>query len=162
MGCISGRLRKTDYAKLRASFKLLIPSSRILIGRVDDHERLSLLPMYHAPVLAVVRRSFVPTLYALSGMQPLAVKEEAKHIAIDDITYYSPVPLRLHRRILDEKENAKVPRFLRKWPQKFDYRYLIGPHVANPSPLSLRQIAKGPHFTLYRIVGHRRKTVEID
>jgi hypothetical protein len=141
-----------DYAKLRASFALLDRPSRVLVGRsIDGPEQLLELPMHHAPTLAVTAKAFVTTLYALPGIQPISVAKEYRDQAINEIIYYSPVPVSMLVAVASGTTDTRVPRFLRHWTNEFDYLYLVGPRIANPLPGLIEELTGGKLFTMYRI-----------
>jgi hypothetical protein len=43
------------------------------------------------------------------------------------------------------------PAYLRSWPNKYDYVYVVGPPTPNPMPLLLHELDAGSRFVLYRI-----------
>ena len=47
--------------------------------------------------------------------------------------------------------DERAPAFLRDWPEKFDYLYVVGPAKPNPLPSRLDEIMRGRKFVLYRI-----------
>jgi len=63
---------RSDYAEIIASFQLLRRGSSILIGRGDGEAGRLNAPMFYAPTLAAhYATAFVPSLYTLSGAQPV-------------------------------------------------------------------------------------------
>jgi hypothetical protein len=141
-----------DYAKLKASFALLDRPSRVLVGRsIDGPEQLFDLAMRHAPTLAASAKAFVPTLFAIPGIQPIRVAKEYRDQAITDIIYYTPVPLPMLAFVASGTDDTRVPRFLRHWTDEFDYLYLVGPPIANPFPGQIEELTGGDFFTMYRI-----------
>jgi hypothetical protein len=141
-----------DYAKVKASFALIDAPSRVLIGgTTEGPERTLEQPIHHAPTLAVSAKAMVPTLYAMPGMQPVAVVEASRAQAITEMTHVGPVPVSLLASLAGGTDDTRVPRFLRHWAREFDYLYLVGPRVRNPLPERLDELASGTQFVMYRI-----------
>jgi hypothetical protein len=144
---------KAEYHALKRSFGMIERGSRVLIGHSgtapDPPDDLSEYPAYHAPTLAVHYASaFVPTLFAYAGKQPVQVVPAFKQLAI---AQGGPAPIQLLKSLVDGSANPQATGFVGNWHRKFEYLYLLGPHIANPIPGLLEELATASRFTLYRI-----------
>jgi hypothetical protein len=131
-----------DFAALKASFAHIRPGSAVLTAVVglqaEDH------PMHYGPTLAAhYAGAFVPTLYTLSGMQPLRLAPGLERFRIDDSLDYVPPTLEALTR-------GNLPTYARNWRQDYDYLYIIGARQTAP-PDGLTELATSGRFTLYRI-----------
>jgi hypothetical protein len=140
------RSYQMDYAALKSSLALIVRPSRILVAS-DGDVNLSETPIYHAPALAASARSFVATLFTFA--LPIAVREDTRHL---EIPTHNPVPIALLKSIARNTNDGRIPIFIRRWTQEFDYLYVVGPRTSNPLPASLQELAAGERFTLYRII----------
>jgi hypothetical protein len=145
---------QNDYSEIKASFALIDPRSLVLIGEVtdnDNHLENGNRPIAFAPTVAVYyAKALVPNLFTVHGAQPVELRPDYKSFAIGQIDQYR-IPVRVLRATAVEPWPSGTPTFLRNWPRRFDYLYVIGPRTPNPLPHLLTEITAGRHFTLYRI-----------
>ncbi len=144
---------RPDYRALVASFRLLNPGSRVLVGHSGDSPdpppNYLDYPIYHAPTLAVhYADALVPTLFTYAGKQPISIRETYRHLAPQE---GGPVPLDLLLAAADGRLRAETPPYFAGWTRDFDYLYLLGPKVPNPRSALLVPMSEGGRFTLYRI-----------
>jgi hypothetical protein len=143
-----------DYQALIASFGLLRPGARVLIGhsgagRDPPIADLAEYPLYSAPVLAVhFADAFVPTLFTAPGKQPLTVRHPHRHLSVP---YGGPVPLALLAAAERGSIRAELPAYARAWRDDFDYLYVVGRPAPNPVPDALTVMQNGARFVLYRV-----------
>ncbi|HET7193128.1 MAG TPA: hypothetical protein VFI98_14610 [Pseudolabrys sp.] len=145
---------RADYAAVIGSFDRIAKKSLVLIahsGAADDPPlgELTEYPMYHAPVLAVhFADAFVPDLFNAPGKQPVMANPAYREL---DIPYGGPVPLAILKAIAEKQKLTNVPRYIRDWPDEYDYLYLLGPRIPNPLPQILEELQGQRRFALYRI-----------
>lgn len=145
---------RTDYAAMQDSFKLLDKGARVLIGHSGSGDdppfgHLTNYPIYNAPVLAVNDAdAFVPNLFAAKGKQPVFAGSKFERLAV---AHAGPAPVSLLKRIAEQGAPSGTPPFIQSWSYDYGYLYLLGPHISNPMPALLEEIASGPRFVLYRI-----------
>jgi hypothetical protein len=147
---------RKDYEAMKASFAHIAPGSAVLVGRIGEGPGLGLAeaPIGYAPTLAAhYAKAFVPSLYTLPGMQPIAKGPAFRHLEIEDSLDYVPPPLRTLRAVAAGTSLADAPSYVRHWPDDYAYLYLVGAPVPNPMPGLLREIVSSERFTLYRIRG---------
>jgi hypothetical protein len=147
---------RTEYAAIIRSFDRLAPKSFVLSGSTEDvgdppFGDLTAYPMYYAPTLAVhYAGAFVPNLFTEIGKQPVQPETAVRRLAIP---YGGPPPLSVLRAVIENSTTGVyVPRFVENWQRDYDYLYLLGPHVANPFPDILTELAVSKRFTLYKVV----------
>ena len=144
-----------DYAAIRRSFAWLEAGSTVLVARRDAAEGLRDQPLYYAPTLAApLARSFVSSLYALEGMQPIEKAPSYRHLDIRDSLDYVPPPIAVLASALRDR-GGPVPSHIACWPDWYGYVYVIGEAGANPFPERLTEIASGSRFVLYRVTGRK-------
>jgi hypothetical protein len=145
-----------DYVEIESSFPLIGSRPFVLIGQNTDRASIGLLnseynPIVSAPTLAVhYANAFVANLFASPGLQPVEPRPEYKNVAVDKNIHYD-IPMDVLRATANNHSPFGAPEFIRNWSGKFDYLYIIGPHISNPLPRVLTQIMVGRRFTLYRI-----------
>ena len=148
------RSYQEEYAKVKLSFELIQPKSRILIARSDQRSASDLTegPIYFAPTLAVYYAdAFVPSLYTAPAVQNVRIKSELRRFEITDGFQYLPVPVRNLIAIVNGDDAAVSPPYIHHWFSEFDYLYLVGGDVANPIPALLEELFSSGRFALYRI-----------
>jgi hypothetical protein len=135
-----------DQRAILASFEQLSPRAKVLTA----YTRQGALPhpLRHVPTLAAgFGDAFVADLFAYRGQQPLApVAEVADLITPEQLDMPSLDRL---RQAVDDAASARA--YVRDWPKRFDYLYVVGPRAANPEPALLTPLASGQEFDLYRI-----------
>lgn len=143
------------YQAMIASFAKLGSGARVLVGHSGTGEdppmtRLADYPLYHAPTLAAhYAKAFVPTLFATTGKQPLAVVPAMRDMSF---SCRGPIPVAVLATLANGEAALSTPAFLRRWTSDFDYLYLIGDgKVPNPLPSVLEPIQIHARFALYRI-----------
>jgi hypothetical protein len=144
---------QNDYREIKASFGLIEPYSLVLIGMTDDAGFLNsdYHPMASAPTLAVYyAKALVPHLFTLHGAQPVELRPDYESLAIDELRHYE-IPVWGLQATTVEPSPSGTPTFLRNWPQRFDYLYILGPRTSNPLPHLLTEITAGRRFTLYHV-----------
>jgi hypothetical protein len=145
---------RADYAAAMDSFRQLPKGATVLIGDSGNGDdpplgHLADYPIYQVPTLAVqYADAFVPNLFTAVGKQPVSARWPWKRL---DIPYGGPAPVAVLKAIAERGAPAGTPRFIRTWPQDFDYLYLVGGAIANPMPDILHLVWRGPRFALYRI-----------
>jgi hypothetical protein len=147
---------RADYAALKGSFRILPKHAMILVGHSGDGQDpprdLTEFPIYHAPTLAVhYADALVSDLFAEPGKQPIEARTPWQRF---NTANADPVPVNLLKAIAERGAPDGTPRFIRTWPQDFDYLYLVGPPIENPIPSMLEDVFHASRFVLYRI--HKR------
>ncbi len=146
---------RSDYAEMKASFALLLPSSFILVGDSRTGKvpptLLTDAPMYRAPTLAVhYAKAFVSSLYTIAGQVPVEARPRWQHLDVSAATEsYTPPSLASLRALAMGQQVTDAPHYLRHWTKDFQYVYLIGPHTENALPGVLDELASYRRFTLY-------------
>jgi hypothetical protein len=148
---------KEEYARITASFALIEPGSRILVGDSGDGrdppDDLTELPIRHAPVLAVhYAKALVPSLLTFPGQQPVELRASVKDFDVLDPSRNNPVPVALLRAIAGGLQSDAIPQHARVWHQRYQYIYLVGTRIPSPMPGLLQEVTGGERFALYRIV----------
>jgi hypothetical protein len=134
-----------EYARLKASFRLIERGGFVLVGRSSEESFLE-RPIYHAPVLAAhYANAFVPSLFIVPGQYSLQARPELKTWGGE------PVPFKILEEILKGR-GPFAAAYIRCWIVDYDYLYLIGPQGPNPMPSRLKALAAGEKFALYRII----------
>src|SRR5258708_24812245 len=138
---------RSDYAEIISSFPLLRPGSTILVARGDVEAGIK-APMFYAPTLAVhYATAFVPSLYTLSGQQPLRKSASKSRFEIEDTLDYLPTTI---SQLNGASAGETVPAHIRRWRTDYDYLYIVGDQTAGV-PDHLTRIIRGNRFTLYAI-----------
>jgi hypothetical protein len=142
-----------EYARMKSSFGLIQPESRILIGDSwNGRGSATESPMFFAPTLAVYYAgALVPELFTSPGIQNVKLKNEFKRFEVTDGFQYLPVPLDELMALAKGGSSPASPPFVLHWLSDFDYLYVVGTHIANPMPELLDELASSERFTLYRI-----------
>lgn len=144
---------RQDFQEIRASFSHLRPDTAVLIGRQDGAagESADVRPLYYAPTLAApAAKVFVSSLYSLRGMQPVQTTPAYRELEILEALDNVPVPAATLRRALTPA--AEVTPHVRRWPERYQYLYLMGAPQPNPAPGRLIELDRGRKFILYRVV----------
>ncbi len=140
------------YAEIIASFNRLGKDSTILVadsyppgkpgGGLVDY------PFYHAPTLAVAyANALVASLFTYPGDRPVTLRPAYGQFAQPGLL--APKAALLPEIASDTREDA--PEYLRSWPKKYDYVYVLGPRVPNPMPRVLDELSAGSRFVLYQV-----------
>ena len=135
-----------DQQAILASFEKLGPRAKVLTA----YTRQGVLPhpLRHVPTLAAgFGDAFVADLFAYRGQQPLAPAADVADLVTPE-QLDMPTLDRL-RRAVDDSASARA--YIRDWPKRFDYLYVVGPRAPNPEPSLLTPLASGQEFDLYRI-----------
>jgi hypothetical protein len=143
-----------EYAAMKKSFALIQPASKVLVGRSADASSFDLTeqPVYYAPTLATYyAKAFVPSLYTIAGMQPIAKAAQFQRLEIADSLDYLPPPLSVLKAIAAGEPAPDAPSYVHHWTTDYDYVYLVGPRIPNPMPEILTEISAGERFALYRL-----------
>jgi hypothetical protein len=152
---------RADYAELIESFGKIEKNALVLVSHNAEGGD-SLLDylfdypiynaptlLYHAPTLAVhYANAFVPTFFAVPGKQPVVARPAYQHLTEHDLKAIVPVFL---LAAIAQGKTAEAPRFIRNWPQDFNYLYVLGPRVGNPLPGTLTELYTAPRFVLYAV-----------
>jgi hypothetical protein len=143
---------RSDYADMIQSFALLRTDSTILIARGDVDEGQANSPMFYAPTLAVhYANAFVPSLYTISGQQPVKKSNSKALFEIDDALEYRPTPI---SQLLYPSGDGGVPPHVRNWRNNYDYLYIVGDQTGS-IPDHLTSLMRSRRFTLYAIGKYR-------
>jgi hypothetical protein len=139
---------RSDYAEMIKSFALLRADSTILIARGDVEVGRANAPMFYAPTLAAhYVNAFVPSLYTISGQQPVKKSASKSRLEIDDALDYLPTPI---SQLYDPSAGGGAPPHVRKWRTDYDYLYIVGDQPAS-IPDHLTSMMRSRRFTLYAI-----------
>jgi hypothetical protein len=148
---------RSEFATLIASFDQIAKGSAVLIadgsapgqtggspgGNPKDY------PFYHAPNLAVAyANALVPSLDTYPRDRPLMLRPAYRQFAQPAA---SPPPRIASLAAIAGGAYDNSPAYLRSWPNKYDYVYVVGPPSPNPMPLLLHELDAGSRFVLYRI-----------
>jgi len=139
---------RSDYAEIIASFQLLRRGSSILIGRGDGEAGRLNAPMFYAPTLAAhYATAFVPSLYTLSGTQPVRKAASKSRFEIEDSLDYLPTPV---SQLNSASAGGTAPAHVRRWRTDYDYLYIVGDQTGI-IPDHLTSMMRSRRFTLYAI-----------
>jgi hypothetical protein len=139
---------RSDYADIITSFRLLRANSTILVARSDVEAGGINAPMFYAPTLAVhYATAFVPSLYTLSGQQPVRKSASKSAFEIEDALDYLPTTI---WQLNNASAGGVVPNHIRRWRTDYDYLYIVGDQTAN-IPDQLTSMMRSRRFTLYAI-----------
>ena len=147
---------RDDYAAVRASLKLIEPRSVVLIGHSNERPvtffDLRVLPMLSAPTLAAAHaKALVPQLFSFSGVNPIDVRSEFKHLDVREMVHNIPIQIPTLIATAHGESPPQGLEFIERWPERYQYLYMLGPRVPNPLPGILEEIAAGGRFILYRV-----------
>ena len=142
-----------DYREFMASTQKLSPGARVITAHSEEGRDppadLADYPFYHLATLVVpFADGFTPTVFTEPGKQPIRPKECVRSL---DVGVGGPVPAARLLAAAEGRVDERAPAFLRDWPEKFDYLYVVGPAKPNPLPSRLDEIMRGRKFVLYRI-----------
>jgi hypothetical protein len=141
-----------EYAKMKSSFGLIQPNSRILIGDSWNGGSQSVGVMYFAPTLAVYYAgALVPSFFTAPAIQNVRLKPEFRRFEVTDGFQYRPVPLDELIAVNKGNSSPSSPPFVHHWANDFDYLYIVGRHVSNLMPDLLEELTSSERFALYRI-----------
>jgi len=139
---------RSDYAEIITSFRLLRADSTILIARGDVEAGRINAPMFYSPTLAAhYATAFVPSLYTLSGVQPIRKAASKSRFEIEDSLDYLPTTI---SQLNSASAGGTAPAHVRGWRADYDYLYLVGDQTAS-IPDHLTSMMRGRRFTLYAI-----------
>ena len=139
-----------EYLALKSSFGLIKEASVVLVGGGNESD-FTEIPMHHAPTLAVhYSKALVPSLYTVRGLRPVELRPEFRNFDVSD-PFYGPTPLPILKAVASGRDIPSIPQFISRWPQKYDYLYLVGPPISNPFPDFIEEVARGERFVLYRV-----------
>ncbi|WP_439374528.1 hypothetical protein [Bradyrhizobium sp. DASA03120] len=139
---------RSDYADMIKSFALLRAGSTILIARGDVDEGQANAPMFYAPTLAVhYANAFVPSLYTISGQQPVKKSASKSLLEIGDALDYRPTPI---AQLNSASAGGTVPAHVRGWRTDYDYLYIVGDQTGS-IPEHLTFMMRSRRFALYAI-----------
>lgn len=141
---------REDYAAMLASFAKIAPGSKVIVAQSYSSARESTdpveAPIVYAPSLAAAfSGALVSDLFTYPGDRPIVPRPQYKALA-GQIN-----PLSIDAMLSDSAPKSEAFSYLRAWRTDFDYVYVIGPHVPNPAPQLLAELADGTRFTLYGI-----------
>jgi hypothetical protein len=137
----------SSYSDINSSFRELTKEARVLVATNGPISASGDFPMLHAPTLAVhYANAFVPTFFAAPGKQPIAARPQFQHLVAPQ--HASALP---DLAVLCNDGAPGAPHFLSNWQRDFDYVYVLGPKMRDPSPSLLTKVAVGDGFSLYRI-----------
>jgi len=147
-----------EYAKMKLSFGLIQPKSRILTGDSWNGRSGGPGPMYFAPTLAVYYAgSLVPSFFTTPAIQNVKLKPEFQRFQVTDGFQYRPVPLD-ELMAIAAGGSSPAPPFVNHWLSDFDYLYVVGGPISNLMPDLLEELTSSEQFTLYRI---RKRSSEV-
>jgi len=148
IGVVTAAWRDSDrlYASLLPALDELPTGSRVAVAYPPEALNSEKTPLAHFPTLAIVRRdAFVPTLFAFSTQQPVALRPEYRALA-DRLA-----PERLWAGLvaaappLDEAERAALA--------GYDYVAVVGRHPFRlPTQPWLAGVFAAPRFAVLRVV----------
>jgi len=139
-----------DYQELEATFPLLTPGSTVLVG-VGDRVGVWDQPMFHVPTLAApVANVFVSSLFTVPGEQPIQPKPAYRDLDMAAGSDRSPPSVSSLMDIAAGGARFSEPN-LARWPQRYNYLYVIGEPAPNPLPGTLSELTIRRRFTLYRV-----------
>jgi hypothetical protein len=139
---------RSDYADLIKSFSLLRAHSTILVARSDDEVGRMNAPMFYAPTLAVhYATAFVPSLYTLSGQQPVRKSVSKSVFEIEDALNYLPATI---SQLNSASADGTVPAYINAWRANYDYIYIVGDQTGTV-PDQLTIMMRSRRFALYAI-----------
>ena len=131
------------YAEIIASFDRLAKDSTVLVadsyppgkpgGGLGDY------PFYHAPTLAVAyANALVPSLFTYPGDRPVTLRPAYRQFVQPGLLApkFAALP------DIASGADKDAPEYLRSWPQKYDYIYVLGPRAPNPMPLLLHELER--------------------
>lgn len=142
------------YVQMVASFDRLEKFSYVLVGRQDNASTVGLIgdPFRHAPTLAAAYKgALVPSLFAIRGAQPIKLRDMYQEYDAVEAGLYDPVPVSILGAAARGQISDQAPRAIGRWPESFDYLYLLGSDLSNPFPAILTRITAGDRFVLYRV-----------
>ena len=142
LGIVSAAFSRSVGLIERGARVLVVHGDRASGDDVSDFE------LVHAASLATIERSaLVSTTFTVKGKQVLQVRDNFKRYVETEDRSPPTVPYFV------QAAHNDVPYFFTKWPQHFDYVYILfTKHGANPDPADLKQLVDGPNFQLYRVV----------
>jgi hypothetical protein len=139
---------RSDYAEIIKSFRLLRPGSTILVARSDVEASRLNVPMYYAPTLAAhYATAFVPSLYAISGHQPIRKAASKSRFEMEDSL--DPLPTTISQ-LANASAGRTAPAHVRGWRADYDYLYIVGDQTGS-IPDHVTTMVRGRRFTLYAI-----------
>ena len=104
--------------------------------------------MFYAPTLAVhYATAFVPSLYTLSGQQPVRKSASKSAFEIEDALDYLPTTI---SQLNSASAGGTAPSHVRAWRTDYDYLYIVGDQPAS-IPDHLTSMMRSRRFTLYAI-----------
>jgi hypothetical protein len=135
-----------DQTAILASFDKLGARAKVLTAYTSEGALPH--PLRHVPTLAAgFGDAFVADLFAYRGQQPIAAAPDVADLVTPeqlDMPTLNGLRLALH-----DGDSART--YVRDWPKRFDYLYVVGPRAPNPEPSLLTPLASGQAFDLYRI-----------
>jgi hypothetical protein len=144
----------TSTSEFRSSVKRLKPGARVLVAyaKPDGGDDVADYGLVHAACLAIIERSaLVTTVFSVKGKQVLHVRPDYRSI-VDNEDGTPPTTARLLVSA-DHPSNPEFPKYWDKWPDHYDYLYLLftDSDADNPDPARLTLMQDGTGFQLYRI-----------
>jgi hypothetical protein len=150
-----------ESASFRRSVLSLERGARILVTHADrdaywdERWRISDLQFMHAASMATIERSaLVSTTFSVAGKQILHVRMPYRD-SVDANDGHPPSAAWL--REAEARGRTFGPAHWTRWPQEFDYVYVLFARAgdANPDARRLALAAAGPGFQLYRVIERR-------
>lgn len=141
------------YDEFRASAALIAPGSTVLVATADQPSGTETAnqAISHAPCLAVIERdALVSTLFSVPGKQILNVAPDKRSLV--DAEDGDPPSVSQMLAASDGPVPGK-PRYWDRWPQRYDYVYVLYTHRGDdsPDPDLLRLRTEGENFQLYQV-----------
>jgi hypothetical protein len=91
--------------------------------------------------------ALVASLFTYPGDRPVTLRPAYRQFAQPG--FLAPKIAALPAIASGAQEDA--PEYLRSWPKKYDYVYVLGPRAPNPMPLVLHELSAGSRFVLYQV-----------
>ncbi|MGG5820655.1 hypothetical protein [Falsiroseomonas sp. HW251] len=137
---------RADLVAIRQAIAPIEPGSRVLVATARDLAdtaywrsgprsralaRLGTMEGHFGALVVLERRAFIPLLFTIRGQQPLAVRDEWRHLSF-------PRGIAVDYRLLGRRDRTaaeleEAP-YLASWPDEFDYLLVLLPDAAPGLP----------------------------
>lgn len=144
-----------DFEAMKNSFDRIRPGSFVLVSSSDHPAPQSDYLVGHtfryAPALAgPYARAFVPPIFSDPGLYVLRVNPRSHAFEVTNPFLYEPPPFNLLKNF-SAAGRTDVPEFIRCWPNRYHYLYVLGPPQSDAMPSYLVLLVKSARFSLYKI-----------
>jgi hypothetical protein len=142
-----------QYEQMRASTAAIPPGASVLVATADlpSGTETTNQAISHSPCLAVIERdALVSTIFSVPGKQILDINPAKRGLV--DAEDGDPPTVSQMLAAADGPVPGK-PRYWDRWPQRYDYVYVLYTHRGDesPDPDTLKLRAEGDGFQLYEI-----------